>query len=944
TVDDPDVTLVFSFIGMLTQEVQVGNQTEINITMERDAIGLEEVVAIGYGTQKKVNLTGSVETIEGEKLARQPAVQTSQALVGLAPGLTAIQSSGQPGNDGATLRIRGIGSIGASNNPLVLVDGVETDINRVDANDIESISILKDASSASIYGSRASNGVILVTTKRAKSGELKVNYKNYFGVQNITDYPKYLGALDFLKYSGEDQSVIDNYSANMKTNPDLYPDTDWVNELFTENGFQQYHNLAVNGGTDKIKVFASISYTDQTGNIANYDYDKYTGLFNTDFKISDKFDIEFDINYNKSVTNSPTTGLGLITQQAFRIPPIYNSVHSDGSWGDGWAGRNPIAEVTDGGLRNNYQEYFRGKIKANYRLLPDLKLSVTYSPEYYNGFGKSFSRTFHTIIDWEAKSKRAVNFPNKLSQWNNRSFTDNFNAVLNYSKRIKEHNISALLGYEFIKYQSENFGASRTDFVLQDYQYLNAGSEENDGNYGSATHWGLMSYFARFNYSFKDKYLLEANIRRDASSRFAENNRIAYFPSFSAGWRLSEEDFIKNLGVFTNLKLRASWGQLGNQQIGSDFPYASTIAIGANNFIFNNEVATGAAQNVLANSGIKWETTEATNFGIDAGLLDSRLSLTAEYYIRKTKDILLRLPIPLSVGLTPSMQNAGNVENRGIDLSLGWRDAIGDFSYGARFIFSDVKNEVTNLAGIGPIISGSSIIEVGSPINMIYAYETVGVFQDQTSIDNAPAQVGTLIPGNLQYKDQLTVDTDGDGIADQADGMINADDRVVLGNPFPRMTYGIDLNAAYKGFDFSVSVQGVGKRDVILGGDMVWPLYNAGKIQEWQANESWSEQNKDARFPILEPTSFGSNDIQNSSTWVFDASYLRIRNITLGYTFPESLVGKIKVDNIRLYVSGQNLFTFDNMPDGFDPIVPNGSHGAIYPITSAFIMGVNVKF
>lgn len=937
------MALVFSFVGYEPQEVPA-NLPSYNIVLKEQRIGLEEVVAVGYGTQKKANLTGSVETVSGEKISRQPVIQTSQALVGLASGLTAVQSSGQPGRDNAVLRIRGIGSIGASNDPLILVDGVESDLNRIDASDIESISVLKDAAAASIYGSRASNGVIVVTTKRAKSGDMKLSYKNYIAFQKPTDLPKYLGTLDYLKYSGATQTVIDKYTANLGSDPDHYADTDWVDQLFTENGLQQYHNLMVSGGSDKIKVLASISYTDQTGNIKNYNYDRYNGLFNSDFKISEKFNVNFDLNFSKALQSSPTASLERIVRDAFRIPPIYYSVHSDGQWGDGWAGQNPIALVASGGLNNSSSNYFRGNLKANYSPIPELTFTVSYAPEYYDQFDKSFSKSFNTIIDWDAQSKRLINSPNSLSQSNARSFTDNFNALVKYTRQINENNLSVLAGYEFIKYQYERFGAGRTTFILQDYQYLDAGSAEFDSNSGSATHWGLMSFFGRLNYSLKDRYLFEANLRRDASSRFDKENRVALFPSFSAGWRLSEENFIKNTGIFSNLKLRASWGQLGNQQVGSDFPYASTISLGKNNYVFGNAIATGATQDILANRKVKWETTETTNFAVDAGFFDQRLSLTAEYYIRKTKDILLSLPIPLNIGLTPSTQNAGNMENKGVDLSLGWQDKVGDFSYGARVIFSNVENEVTNLAGVGPIISGSSIITIGQPINMIYGYETAGIFKDAASISSAPTQFGVLKPGNLQYKDQLTIDSDGDGIKDKADGKINPDDRVILGNPFPRMTYGVDLNIGYKRFDLSVSLDGVGKRDVLLGGDLVWPLFNAGKIQEWQVNESWSNDNPGAKFPILSATSFGSNDVQTSSTWIFDASYLRVRNITLGYNFSPSLLNKIKLGDLRIYASGQNLFNFDNMPDGIDPLHENGSQGAVYPVTAVFTFGIDVKF
>ncbi len=937
-------TLVFSFVGYVNQVVPVNGRSKIDITLGEDTKALEEVVVVGYGTQKKANLTGSVETIDGVQLARQPVVQTSQALTGLAPGLTVIQSSGQPGNDGGSLRIRGIGSLGASNDVLVLVDGVEADINRLDAGDIESISVLKDASAASIYGSRASNGVIVVTTKQAASGKLTMNYRNNLAIQNPTGLPKFFGAREYLRYSGDSQAFVDDYNQNLGTDSDLYTDTDWVKELFTENGFQQYHNLSVSGGTEKVKSLASISYTGQDGNITNFNFKRYNGLFNTQLKLNDKFDISFNLNFSKSEQTSPNEGLEQIVQQAYRIPPIYFARHSDGQWGDGWAGQNPLAVVNDDGTRVNNSNYFRGILRVNYSPIKDLKLTLMYSPEYDDGFVKSFNRTYFTVIDWKSQSQRIRNNPNSLSQTNIRGFTENTNFLANYSKAFGQHSFSILGGSELIKFTTEQFGASRQDFVLQDFPYLNAGSEAVARNSGDATVNGLVSFFGRLNYTFKDRYLLEANVRRDASSRFAKENRVAIFPSVSAGWRLSDEPFMQNLRGVSNLKLRASWGQLGNQQLNRDFPYVANISLGRDNFVFGNTVTTGATQTNLSNSRIQWETTTISNFAVDAGFLNNRLSLTAEYYIRKTTDLLLTLPVPINLGFSPAIQNAGDLKNSGVDLSLDWRDKKGEFQYGARAIFSSVRNEVTNLAGVGPIINGNSITQVGSPIGLIFGYETEKIFQNQDEINNSPAQFGRLIPGNLKYKDQSTIDTNGDGVPDQADGIINPNDRVALGNPFPTISFGLDLTAAYKGFDLAVNMQGVGKRDVLLGGDMVWGLFNAGKIQEWQVREFWSPTNTGAEFPILSATSVGSNDIQANDTWVFNAAYLRVRNISLGYTIPSKVFQKSGLSGLRVYAAAQNLFTFDSLPEGIDPLVPNGTNGNIFPITRLISLGIDVKF
>lgn len=937
--------LQLSFIGYKAIERQVNNETRLDVALDADLEQLEEVVVVGYGAQKKVNVTGAVESIDGESITRQPIFQASQALVGLAPGLTAIQSSGQPGGDNATLRIRGIGSLGASNNPLVLIDGIAGDLNGIDPSDIESISVLKDAAAASIYGSRASNGVILVTTKRGKSGKLSVNYNTYMGFQSITDRPKYLGALDYLRVSGEDQSFIDDYAANVGRDPDLYPDTDWMEELFTENGFQQYHSLSATGGNENVKLLASISYTDQGANVKNYNFTRYNGRFNTDIKLSEKLNVNFDLNFRQERTESPNAPLSLVFQQAFRIDPTRVAVHSDGSWGDGWQGRNPIAEVNAGGRNQNEDNYFRGLLKLNYEPIEGLNLTFMYSPEYQDVYIKNFNAIFQTVVDWTTNTTRDVPNRNELVQRNSRYFQDNVNALISYTKDIGNHNFTVLGGYEMIKNNFNSIRASRNDFIIQDYQELDAGSQETALNAGNATHSGLVSYFGRANYSFNEKYLFEANIRRDASSRFASENRVGIFPSFSVGWRVSEENFFEGIsGFMSNLKLRASWGQLGNQQIGSDFPYTSNIAIGSSNFIFDGSLVTGATQNVLANPNIQWETTETANIGIDAGFFDDRLTLAADYYIRETKDILLALPIPAVVGLSPSTQNAGSVENRGWDLSLGWRENKGEFSYGINFNASDVINEITDLSGVGPIISGNSINQLGNPIGSIFGFEMEGLFQSEGEINDAPTQFGSVIPGNIRYKDQLTVDTNGDGIPDQADGVINGDDRVIIGNPFPRLTYALNLNAAYKGFDLNMTFQGVGKRDVLLQGDAIWPLWNAGKVQEWHVEEAWTPENPNAEFPVIAATSSGSNDARASSTWVLDASYLSLRNVTLGYTLPKSVIDRLQLSDVRVFLSGQNLLNFNSLPEGLNPLIPNNSRGAIYPIVASYTLGANIRF
>ena len=950
TVEDDVTTLVFSSIGYATAEEDINGRNEVNLNLSADIQSLEEIVVVGYGEQKKENLTGSVETIDAERLTKQPVLQTSQALMGTAPGVTVLQNSGQPGNDGASIRIRGTGTLGNSD-PLVLIDGVPGNMNGVDPRDIENISVLKDAAAASIYGSRAANGVILITTKRGEAGGFKVNYSGYGGWQTPTNFPTYLDGLGYMtNYNlarqnlGQDplysQEFIDDYRAGVGNNSDLYPNTDWVDELFTESGFQQSHHLSVSGGSEMARVVASISYMDQDGNIPNFNFKRYQGRINTDLKVSEKVSFNFDMNLRQGVQKQPASGLSSITREVFRIPPIFAAQYSDGSWGPGWNGGNPLARALVGGSNDETENYVRAILRANYEPIPGLMVSAMYAPEYIDTFEKDFNRQYQ-VFNFETKDlEYTVPDRNSLIQQNTRELTHNFNAVATYEKDFGDHFIKGLVGYELITYRNDFFRASRDNFPIQDFPQLDIGSQDNQQNSGTAFDWGLQSYFARINYDFKGKYLLEANVRRDGSSRFAEGNKYGTFPAFSAGWRISEEGFFSGIDLITNLKLRASWGQLGNQNIGN-YPFASTITLGVD-YLFGGTPNSGAAQTALANKDITWETTETTNIGLDLGMFANRFTLSAEYYVRNTRDILLQLPVPQTIGLAAPFQNAGKVRNTGWDLALGWQDEVGDFRYGINMNVSDVKNEVVDLLGAGPFISGNSIIQEGDPINALFGFQSDGYFQNQEDVDNAPTQFGALAPGDIRYTNQLTVDTNGDGIPDQADEVINADDRVIIGDPFPRMTYGLNLFAGFKGFDLTVFFQGVGQRDLLLRGDAVWAFQNAGKIQEWHL-DYWTPDNPNASHPRLVATT-SHNNYETSDFWVWNAAYLRLRNLTFGYTFPQTVMDNIFVDNLRVYFSGQNLLTVDNMAPGWDPEIPNNTTGALYPITKVFTFGVDVTF
>lgn len=937
-------TLQVSYIGYTDQEIEAGHHSTLNISLIEDTQALDEVVVVGYGTQKKINLTGAVESISGTDLAKKPVGQTSMALQGVSSGVTVQQSSGQPGNDGGTIRIRGIGTL-SSADPLILVDGIEQDINTIDASDIANISVLKDASSASIYGSRAANGVILITTNRAKRDVFKVTYSNYIGWQSVTSMPKNVSGYDHMVMMNEanrnvgkvepfDQDYIDNYKKNAPS--DDYPETNWREVMLKDKALQHNHHLSINGGGEKVSLLGSISYLDQDGITINDNYKRLNFRLNTDVYLRENLTANFDLSFLTDDNATPAAGQPWYFLN--RYPNNLAGKNSDGSWGIGWDGTNAWATSTDGGMTHNKSYLANLSLKVNYQPIDGLDLSFQYVPkinfDHYNKFLKTVDLYYPNGDLYSYTPYRA-----EKTEKYTKNITHNLKALITYAKSFGNHDLSLLGGYEQIDFRGDWMNGFRDQYVLENYEVLNAGSPANQEATGSAEEWALRSYFARVNYSYKQKYLLEANIRYDGSSRFAIGHKYGVFPSFSGGWRISEEDFMKDIDWLDNLKLRASWGKLGNQNIGN-YPFVSTLTLGLD-YIFNGSVpGQGGAVVDAANSDITWETTTMTNIGIDVSLF-SKLSLTAEYYIKNTSDILLELPIPGTTGLNPAYQNAGCVRNRGWDLTIRYNDQIGNFEYSLGLNLSDVHNEITNLAGTGPYRYDRTIHQEGYPISSLYGLEAEGLFQTEEEIKAHASQFGaSLMPGDIKYKDQLTIDSNGDGIKDTADGVINADDRVVIGDYMPHYTYGIDFYGKWKDFDFSFLLQGVGKADGYIDQQGVMAFYMGGTAQEWH-KDHWTENNRDASYPRL--TFNYPNNEQVSSYWMKDASYLRLKNIQVGYTFPKNIMDKTFLDSLRVFFSAQNLFTITKFYDGFDPEAPIG-RGDFYPMMKVFTFGLNVQF
>ncbi len=938
TIDvPPNAVLIFSYVGYKSQEIPVNTQTIINVRLVVQDAELSEVVIVGYGTQKKVNLTGAVSQVSGKDLAARPAGQTSAALQGMAPGVTVKQSSGRPGGDAGNIRIRGIGTLGDAN-PLVMIDGIEGSMNNIDPNLIESISILKDAASSSIYGSRAANGVILVTTKRANADQISVSYNNYIGWQDPTNMPKLVNALDYLLLINEaytntgrtplySEALIQSYREQEGRNSDAYPNTDWQKETLTGSGLQQSHFLTMQGGTQKVRLLGSFGYFDQKGIIENSSFKRYTIRNNADITFSDKLKARIDLQFVNAITTDPAASAGEIFQWMNGIPANQIGINESGQWGVGWNGVNPISASKDGGT-NRIRAPF-GSINAtlNYKPVEWLEAEAAYSPKYALTSGKNFSKAVQSYLPNGSTSflKPALT---SLTETQTQSFFNNIRATVTASKNINRHSMKLMVGGSREDFYSEWTSAYRDTYILPEYPVLDGGSAVNQQAKGSAEEWALQSLFSRFNYNYQGKYLLEFNARYDGSSRFAEGNKYGFFPSASAGWRISEEGFMAGLKHTINeAKLRISWGRLGNQNIGT---YPSVTALVLESTAMGKQIVNTAALNALSNTNISWETTEEKNIGIDLVLFHN-LSITADYYRRRTRDILLLLDIPLIIGLAKPYQNAGTVDNNGWELGLAYKGQARDFNYNVSFNISDVKNTVIDMRGINQ--SGTlTVNREGYAISSILGYEAQGFFNSDAEAAAHAKQFGTVKAGDIKYKDQ------------NGDGLINESDKVIIGSTVPRFTFASNIAASYKGLDLSVLIQGVGKADGYLNGPGILPFNVGGALGGTIREENkdrWTPENPNAKYPRL---AFGeSNNEQASSFWLKDASYVRIKNIQLGYTLPAAFSKKISINRLRVFANGSNLASFDRFIAGYDVESPVGA-GNVYPQVKLYSFGLEATF
>ncbi|MFV7235297.1 SusC/RagA family TonB-linked outer membrane protein [Flavobacterium sp. ZB4R12] len=955
---DSNAVLVFSYIGFLTKEIPVKGNTVINVVLVEDSQKLEEVVVVGYTSQKKASITGAVSTVDLGDLSKTRVADVAQALQGQVAGVFVAANTGAPG-DGIKLRIRGEGTLG-KNDVLYVIDGVPTrDISFLNQSDIKSMSVLKDAAAGAIYGSRAASGVVLITTKSGLKGRSSFDVDMYSGIHYATNLPKMLNTDQYLTVkdqawhntAGNAASAISPYAAD-RNRTDL-ADTDWQDELFT-TGISKNFQASASGGSENVQYLISGGYFGHDGIVVedNDKFERFNFRSNVNADISDRFKVgtNLQISYAKQDKLSSSGDVPGVIRHALIRPPVlgvYKDV-SDPTYtesnpytdlpfytgpNDGWSKiyeytSNPIAIVhfTDD-KRNTFQTF--GNLYGEYALLRDksLKFKSNLGVDIKFSRNKNFASNFGDANINDTSNQYyglgRNNRPNGLDENRGQEMTFTFTNTLNYVKTFKElHSVNALLGMENINSKAAAIGGSRQNFdnTTDPFRYLDYGSTTNAYSSGSASNWSLLSYFASGTYGYDNKYFASATMRADASSRFGPNNKWGYFPSVSAGWVVSQESFMKKSDWISNLKLRASWGEAGNQELPNN-AYETLVS------------STGGVVNVVryGNPDLKWETTTQTNFGVDLGILNNKLTFTADYFTKTTDDILLTVGLPaVSVGVIErTYVNAGEVNNKGLEFGVNFQNNDHEFKYGINANIATLTNKVNKLHEFVKNISDDythTKTEVGQAISSYYGYQFDGIYQNTGEVSSHLfSNTNGTQPGDIKFKDI------------NSDGQINADDRTFIGNPIPKVTYGVNFNASYKNFDISFLLQGV--EGVDRYNDLKQILnYDSRPFNSTTAVlDSWNGEGTSNTTPRLTFNNNGGGNV--SSVFVEDASYLRLKNLEIGYTFNKSVLG---IKDMRLYASGQNLFTITDYT-GLDPESTSLIDKGTYPQSRSFIFGVRVK-
>jgi len=968
--------LSFSFVGYKTQEITVGSQTTINVVLEADVMGIDEVVVTGYSVQRKRDLTGAVGIVEAEELKAQPTGNVANQLQGRTSGVTVI-GSGEPGET-SKVRIRGFSSF-ENNDPLYIVDGVPTqDISNLNPNDIQSMSVLKDAGAASIYGSRASNGVIVVTTKRGDVG-VKVTYDMYYGVQDPGKGPtgdllssQEYANLQWLVYDNDgtvEEHPVYGLSTNASpTMPSWAANTNWYDEISDPAPIMN-HDISFSGGNQKSRFFVGLGYFDQEG-IVKYNYSKkFTARFNSEFKVlNDRLTVgeNFTIMHRSGVGVGNLSEASPINSASYRLQSIIpaviteeiqgtNHLYLPGEWGGtGIAPRLGNSGNTLAGLTRNKDDIsqnlrFMGSVYANLEIMPGLNFKTTFGGSHTNWYWVDY--TFATYESAENTATPSFTEGAGYSgdwTWSNQ---------LNYSKSFGDHEISALVGYEANKYNiwRQVYG-TRADYFSDDVDFrtLSNGASIITAESSANTPVTLVSQFAKADYNYKGKYILSATIRRDGSSVFSSEKRYGIFPAFAAGWQLGDEDFMAGAEWLDNLKIRGSWGTMGNQMAVSPMNAFYLYGGSANQSFYDiqgtgNSSVQGFRPTRIGNPDAQWETNVTTDIGFEAMIFDGKVGLVFDWYSKQTEDLLYALELPgVAGGASVPYVNVASMSNKGIDVELSYKENWGDFAFDASATITTVNNEITKIAdGIEFFDYGDSRIggfnrnEVGHPMAAFFGYEVDRLFQESDFDSNGDLNSNVPTQDGAEAGFLKFVDTDGDG-------EITPDDRTYIGNPNPDFTYGLNLGLSWKNFDLTAFFYGAQGNEIFNYNKWwvdFWPSFQGQKSTDLLYN-SWTPTNTNATVPKASNTSNFSTNAESNSYYVEDGSFLRLKNLTLGYTLPESVISKIHFSSARVYVQGVNLFTITNY-SGLDPEIGGddrsfGVDEGNYPTVKQFIFGLNI--
>ncbi|GAA4833037.1 TonB-dependent receptor [Algivirga pacifica] len=954
--------LQIRFIGYESKEITVGNQTSFSIALAEDIEQLEEVVVVGYGIQKKSDLTGSIATVSPEDMNKTAIPNVSQALQGRVAGVNITAASGAPGA-GTRVRIRGVGTVNDAS-PLYVVDGfiVNGSIDHINPNDIKSISVLKDASATAIYGARGANGVILVTTKNGSEGQgTKITYDAYYGVQEAWKAPDMLNSEEYLMVMTKAYENAGSTFNMVAPSNDLGVSTNWFEEV-TQVAPMQNHNLSVSGSKEGLNYYLSAGYFDQEGIVKGSNYERLNVRLNGDYQAKDYLRIGTNLTLaNAKGKTLPTDFYHGIINAAQKVDPLTPAYDANGLWGSSpyMDINNPVGTIE---RANNRYSNLRvtGNAYAEVEILKGLKAKSAFSMDLLRNDSYNMEPIFNVSPDEN-------NLRNTVFRGYGATNTWLWENTLSYNKTFDKHTVSALVGYTAQESRFESLGVTRADLLGENeaLQYISSATNLEPQVYGSAAEWAMLSTLARVNYSYDDRYLVTANFRRDGSSKFGPENRYGNFMSFSTGWKVINEAFMSDLkgGLLDDLKVRAGWGQIGNDKIGN-YEFATAYrSLGRYAYIFGvggSETSTvGLGPMSIGNTAISWESTETTNLGLDVALLDGRLEANLDYFIRDTKDMLIQEPVPMYIGFNSTtggtiapITNLGSVRNKGWEAVLTWKETRGDFSYSVSGNLSSVNNEVLSFGNdlvefvsSGTFQAGATTRTTpGQPIGAFYGYVVDGIFQNQAEVD-AHGQPNAR-PGDFRYKDINGYDSEGN-LVEGPDGVINDADRDFIGSPMPDFTYGLTLNAEYKGFDVSVFFQGVQGNE----------LFNAMKYfnmtggfpynKNREILNAWNGEGTSNEVPRLDAND-PNNNLRVSSFYIEDGSYLRLKNVQLGYTLPSELVKKAGMQRVRVYASAQNLLTFTNY-SGLDPEISGGALSTgldygTYPQARTMMFGANIAF